>query len=398
MEIYCVGGAVRDRLLERVIEDKDYVVVGASPEELLSQGFKSVGKDFPVFLHPKTREEYALARTERKTGPGYSGFTFHAEPNVTLEEDLKRRDLTINAMAQTMDGRLIDPYGGYQDLQKRILRHVSLAFAEDPVRILRVARFMARFAYLGFEVAEDTLELMRTMVLQGEVDALVPERVWKEFSSALKESHPGEFLKTLHACQALDRICPELALFFNNPIKRGKGIILPLRTLACATKLSQKPQVRFAALMQNIETDAAFTQVKKVKQRWNLPGDYYDLLVLSIHYHEKVHTIQTLSPEQILRLFKKLDPFRRYERFLDFLAVCEAIWHSQHQNSFSTYSQKPWILSAYEVISDNVIIQAVQEQKLTGIQFADALDQLRIKVLEQYIKNAEQVPHENALE
>ena len=217
MKTYRVGGCVRDRLLNLTIKDRDWVVVGASPEEMLKQGFKAIGKDFPVFLHPKTKEEYALARTERKTGPGYTGFEFHATADVTLEEDLQRRDLTINALAETDSGEIIDPYHGQQDLHDRILRHVSSAFAEDPVRILRVARFAARYAELGFTVAEETMALMQDMVEQGEVDALVPERVWQEMQKALSEKAPARFIEVLRECGALKKLLPEVDCLFGIP-------------------------------------------------------------------------------------------------------------------------------------------------------------------------------------
>ena len=250
MKSYLVGGAVRDWLLGRPVKERDWVVVGETPDSMKARGFQSVGRDFPVFLHPETKEEYALARTERKTAPGYRGFIVHAEPEVTLEEDLRRRDLTINAMALDTEGRLIDPYGGARDLEKRLLRHVSPAFGEDPVRILRLARFAARFAPLGFRVAAETLDLMRAMVAAGEVDALVPERVFAELAKALAEPEPGAFFEVLRACGALARLFPEIDRLFGVPqppehhpeIDTGVHTLL---VLAQAAKLSADPVVRF---------------------------------------------------------------------------------------------------------------------------------------------------------
>src|SRR6185437_11831 len=257
MEVYLVGGAVRDRLLGLPIRERDWVVVGARPQELESAGYVSVGKEFPVFLHPETREEYALARLERKVAPGYRGFTTQFSPDVTLEEDLRRRDLTINAMAQTAAGEIIDPYGGQRDLQARLLRHVSDAFTEDPVRILRVARFAARFAERGFAVSPDTLALLRTMAASGEVDALVPDRVWQETDRALGESRPDVFFETLRACGALTRIFPELAALYGVPqpprwhpeIDTGVHVMLALRY---AARIGAPNSVRFAVLTHDL--------------------------------------------------------------------------------------------------------------------------------------------------
>ncbi|NOX91180.1 MAG: multifunctional CCA addition/repair protein, partial [Gammaproteobacteria bacterium] len=257
MEIYLVGGAVRDTLLGLEPKEHDWVVVGATPEQLESQGYKQVGKDFPVFLHPKTHEEYALARTERKTAPGYHGFAIHAAPDVTLEEDLLRRDLTVNAIAQTADGQLIDPFNGQQDLADKRLRHVSPAFSEDPIRILRVARFAARFAHLGFNIAPETGELMRDMVNAGEVDALVAERVWTETERALGEKNPARFFEVLRDCGALEKLFPEIERLFGvpQPEKHHPEIDTGVHTLMVleqAARLSADTRVRFAALVHDL--------------------------------------------------------------------------------------------------------------------------------------------------
>ena len=266
LEVYLVGGAVRDRLLGLPVQERDYVVVGATAAELRARGFQQVGRDFPVFLHPDTKDEYALARTERKTAPGYHGFTVHADPDVTLEQDLERRDLTINALAQDPQGRLTDPYGGRADLEQRLLRHVSPAFAEDPVRILRVARFAARLEPLGFRVADETLGLMRAMVAAGEVDALVPERVWQELVRALGEARPSRFFEVMRDCGALERLLPELDGLWGVPqpakwhpeIDTGVHVMM---VLDMAARLSDSAEVRFAALCHDLGTGTTPAEV-----------------------------------------------------------------------------------------------------------------------------------------
>ncbi len=344
MKAYKVGGCVRDRLLGLPVTDRDWVVVGATPDEMLAQGFKPVGKDFPVFLHPETKEEYALARTERKTGPGYTGFAFHASPEVTLEEDLARRDLTINAMAETEDGEIIDPYGGLQDLERRLLRHVSPAFVEDPVRILRVARFAARFRPLGFRIARETMALMRRMADNGEVDALVPERVWQETVRALGEQMPQVFFEVLRECGALAKLFPELDRLFGVPqdpahhpeVDTGVHTLLVLEQ---AARLSPEPVVRFAALVHDLgkgETPPALWPkhpdheargvplVEALCHRYRVPKPFRDLAVLVTRYHLHYHRAAELSDTELLDLFEQLDAFRRPERFEQFLLACDA--------------------------------------------------------------------------
>lgn len=294
MKTYVVGGAVRDELLGLEVKDRDHVVVGATPEEMAAQGYKPVGKDFPVFLHPQTNEEYALARTERKSGRGYKGFTVHAAPEVTLEDDLRRRDLTINAMARAADGSLIDPYGGKDDLEQGILRHVSDAFAEDPVRILRVARFAARF---GFEVHEDTMELMRSMVDSGEADYLVPERVWQEFSKGLAEEHPGRMFKVLESSGLRERLLPEL----KSPPQ----------------KLPGSPAVRFAQLAWSLQE----AQVMALCKRLRAPNDERELALLACRSRPALRASRQAAAEALLDLLKRADAFRRPERFHELLQV-----------------------------------------------------------------------------
>jgi len=293
VKAYVVGGAVRDELLGLPIKDRDHVVVGATPEEMVAQGFKPVGKDFPVFLHPATHEEYALARTERKSGRGYKGFTVHASPDVTLEDDLRRRDLTINAMAKSEDGTLIDPFGGKGDLKKRVLRHVSPAFAEDPVRILRVARFAARF---GFRVADETLEMMKQMVSSGEADHLVPERVWQEFSKGLAEKHPERMFEVLGKCSLRKKLLPEL------------------RTRP--RKFAGPVPVRFALLCWRLKK----SQIEALCKRLRVPGEARELALLAAGNRKR---LRAASPRQLLELLKRADAFRRPERFAELLQVAK---------------------------------------------------------------------------
>jgi tRNA nucleotidyltransferase (CCA-adding enzyme) len=322
MNIYLVGGAVRDELLGLHVRERDWVVVGATPEQMAALGYRPVGKDFPVFLHPETREEYALARTERKTAPGYKGFVVHAEPTVTLEQDLRRRDLTINALARAADGTLIDPYGGADDLRAGLLRHVSPAFAEDPVRLLRVARFAARFARYGFHVAHGTHTLMRQMVESGEADHLVPERVFAELDKALAEPTPARFFEVLCACGALARVMPELAALCERPPGHGDTVPQPaaLRRLDLCAAQNTEARTRFAALLQDSEPGA----IEALCDRIKAPNDYRELALLAARYCDAVQTAPGLSPEALLALIEALDLLRRPARLAPLLAVCEA--------------------------------------------------------------------------
>lgn len=344
MKTFLVGGAVRDELLGYPYSEHDWVVVGASPQQMLDKGYQQVGGDFPVFLHPETHEEYALARTERKTAPGYKGFAVHAAPDVTLEQDLERRDLTINAIAKDENDQLVDPFNGRTDIEQRILRHVSPAFAEDPVRILRVARFAARYAHLGFTIADETLALMRQMVIAGEVDALVAERVWQETVKALGEQTPGRFVETLRQCGALERIIPELDKLWGVPqpeehhpeIDTG---IHTMMVLEQACKLSNDPQVRFAALFhdlgkgttpesewpRHIEHEARGADiVLNVCKRMKVPNEYRDLAERTARYHLHFHRALELKASTMVKTLEQLDAFRKPERFEKFLLACEA--------------------------------------------------------------------------
>jgi tRNA nucleotidyltransferase (CCA-adding enzyme) len=308
MKIYAVGGSVRDELLGRVVTDHDWVVVGGTPAEMAALGFRAVGADFPVFLHPETHEEYALARTERKTAPGYKGFVFHASPEVTLEEDLRRRDLTINAIARAADGTLIDPHGGQDDLRRGVLRHVSESFAEDPVRILRVARFAARF---GFAVAEETMELMRAMVRSGEADHLVPERVWQEIARGLQEPRPARMLEVLRDCGALARVLPEVDQLAGSGVA---GITARLEASVAFTL-----PVRFACLTLGLAPEA----VASLCERINAPGECRDLAALASRERAAVEGANSLGPEPLLALLERTDAFRRPDRLERLMEVCE---------------------------------------------------------------------------
>jgi tRNA nucleotidyltransferase (CCA-adding enzyme) len=344
MQVYLVGGAVRDALLGLPVKERDWVVVGSSRDELLGLKYREVGRDFPVFLHPDSHEEYALARLERKVSPGYRGFAVEFGPQVSLEEDLARRDLTINAIAKAEDGSLLDPYNGRRDLQARVLRHVSPAFIEDPVRILRVARFAARFASLGFHVAPETMALMRAMVERGEVDALVAERVWQETEKALQEPGASVFFKVLRECGALKVIYPEIDALFGvpQPEKWHPEIDTGVHTLMVldqAVRLSTDVRIRFAALVHDLgkaatpraewpghkgHEERSVALIEALSERLRLPGEYRDLSVIVARYHGNVHRAFELRPKTILGILEKTDAFRRPERFAQALLACEA--------------------------------------------------------------------------
>jgi tRNA nucleotidyltransferase (CCA-adding enzyme) len=344
MDIFLVGGAVRDELLGLPVKDRDWVVVGATPEQMLGQGYLQVGRDFPVFLHPDSREEYALARTERKSGKGYKGFTVHASPDVTLEEDLQRRDLTINAMARNSTGELIDPCNGRADLEARLLRHVSPAFAEDPLRVLRVARFAARFAHLGFGIAPETLSLMQAITASGELAHLVPERIWQEVHGALQSSSPQVFTETLRACGALKVLLPELEALFGVPqpehfhpeIDTG---IHTLMALEQAARMTSDPQVRFAAMVHDLGKGTTPTELwpshtgheergaqllDDIGTRLRIPNDFLELGILVSRFHTRCHRATRHKAEDLLETLEWTDALRRPDRFEQFLLACEA--------------------------------------------------------------------------
>ncbi len=400
MKIYQVGGAVRDDLLGLPVKDRDWVVVGTTPQAMLEQGFKQVGKDFPVFLHAKTKEEYALARTERKTAPGYTGFAFYAAADVTLEQDLSRRDLTINAIARSAEGDLIDPYGGLDDLKAKCLRHVSPAFAEDPVRILRLARFYARFSSLGFSIAEETAVLMKQMVEAGEVDALVPERVWAETQRALGEARPSAFFEALRECGALARLYPEIDALFGVPqpeqhhpeIDSG---IHSLMVLEQAALLSPEPKVRFAALLHDLgkgttpkdrwprhhgHEQRSADLVKQLCARGKVPNDYRDLALISANYHTHCHRAFELRASKLLDTLQHLDAFRRKDRFEQFLLTCLADCRGRTGFEQKDYPQADYFRQAAN-IALSVDAGALAKAGFRGQGLAEELRRKRITAI-----------------
>ncbi len=400
MEVYLVGGAIRDELLGLPVRERDWVVVGATPEELLRQGYRPVGRDFPVFLHPETREEHALARTERKLGPGYRGFAIHCAPDVTLEDDLRRRDLTVNALARNREGELVDPWGGRRDLEARVLRHVSPAFAEDPVRILRVARFAARFAGLGFTVAPETVEMMRAMVAAGEADALVPERVWQETLKALAEPHPEAFLSVLRDCGALARVFPELDALWGVPqperwhpeVDTGAHMLLVMRQAAC---LSESPRVRFAALVHDLGKGATppalwprhigheergATLVRKLADRLRIPTDYRHLGELTARWHGLVHRALELRASTVMDLLEHCDALRRPDRFREFLLACEADFRGRPGWEQRSYPEGD-LLRAALTAALGATLEPEERRGLDGERIGEALRRRRIAAI-----------------
>ncbi len=400
MKIYLVGGAIRDRLLGLPVKEKDWVVIGATPEDMLAQGFRAVGRDFPVFLHPQTQEEHALARTERKTGRGYHGFTFHADPGVSLEQDLRRRDLTVNAMAQDEDGALLDPFGGRRDLDARVLRHVSEAFVEDPVRVLRVARFYARFKPLGFQVAGETLTLMRQMVANGEVDQLVPERVWQETARALMEANPAAFFELLRDCGALVRLFPELDALFGvpQPPQHHPEVDSGLHTLMALNQSAQVQAplaVRYAVLCHDFgkaltpkhllpkhhgHERSGVVLVEQCSERLRVPVECRELAVLACRFHLHVHIVRELRPGTLLELLEALDALRRPARFDQFLQACECDARGRKGLEARDYPQLNYLREALAA-AQRVSVEAIVQAGLTGEAVGGALREQRIRAL-----------------
>lgn len=409
MKRYAVGGAVRDELLGLAVKERDWVVVGATPEAMVAQGYRPVGKDFPVFLHPQTREEHALARTERKSGRGYHGFTFHTGPEVTLEDDLRRRDLTVNAIARSEDGTLVDPYGGRRDLEARVLRHVSPAFAEDPVRILRLARFHARFAPLGFRVAEETLALMRGMVEAGEADHLVPERVWQETERALMLDAPSVFFRTLRDCGALARVMPELDALFGVPQRADyhPEVDTGVHVLLCvdvAARLDFSLPVRVSALLHDLgkaltpksewpshrqHEARGVPLVERFCERLRVPAECRELAVIQTREHLIIHLARELRPGTLLELLERVDLFRRPERFERLLeaCLCDARGRTGHEQD--PYPQVAYLREAARVASGASAREVVREG-LSGEAIGAALRELRRERLAQWVASQRQ--------
>ncbi len=402
MEIYMVGGAVRDTLLGLPIQDRDWVVVGGTPEAMLAQGFLAVGRDFPVFLHPETREEYALARTERKSAPGYRGFAVQATPEVTLEQDLSRRDLSINAIAIDAQGRRIDPFGGAADLQHRVLRHVSEAFSEDPVRILRVARFAARFA--DFSVAPETMGLMQDMVAQGEVDALVSERVWHELSRGLMEKRPSRMFEVLRACGALARLLPEVDRLWGVPqrvehhpeIDTGWHLML---VLDMAARLGASLPVRFACLCHDLGKGSSAADLwpahlgheqrssrllRKLSERWRVPADCRDLAEPVAMEHGNIHRSEDLGAAATVRLLERCDAFRRPQRFEDILLACEADARGRlglEERPYAPRQKLLLALRAAQAAPAEAVAARAQAEGLAGPEIGKLIHQARVQAV-----------------
>lgn len=403
MKIYLVGGAVRDTLLDLPVTERDWVVVGATPEALLTLGYQQVGKDFPVFLHPTSHEEYALARTERKSGNGYTGFVCHAAPDVTLEDDLLRRDLTINAIARAENGELIDPFHGQYDLQQRILRHVSSAFQEDPLRVLRVARFAARFAHLGFHIAEETLALMQHMTRTGELAYLTPERVWKETEKALASRSPHVYFQVLRDCGALAVLFPEIDNLYGVPapaqwhpeIDSG---VHTLMTLMLAARLTPDIDVRFATLCHDVgkaltppslwprhhgHGPAGVTLVEALCQRLRVPNALRDLAKLVAEFHDLVHTVQILQPKTLMKLFDALDVWRKPERLEKLALTSEADARGRAGFEESSYPQGDYLREAFS-IARGVVSADVVADGFQGVGVRDELHRRRIAALTEW--------------
>lgn len=401
MDIYLVGGAVRDTLLEYPFEERDWVVVGGRPEDLLQQGYQQVGKDFPVFLHPQSKEEYALARTERKRGHGYTGFSVDCDPTVTLEEDLRRRDLTINAMAQDGDGNIIDPFGGQIDIEQRLLRHVSGAFVEDPLRVLRTARFAARYAHLQFTVAAETLALMTEIVAQDELAHLPAERVWVEFEKALGERNPEVFIQVLRDCGALHKLLPEVEALFGVPqtaehhpeIDTGTHILMALQQ---ATVLSADTDVRFAVLLHDLgkgttpssewprhiaHEERGLKLVTQACERLRAPRRHHDLARTACQYHTHCHRALELRGKTVLKLLNATDALRRPDRFEAFLQVCEADARGRLGLEQRDYPQANYLRRALSA-ARKVSAEQFANSGLEGKALGEAISAQRIRVLE----------------
>ena len=405
-----VGGAVRDALLGRAVNDRDWVVVGATPQAMVDAGYLPVGRDFPVFLHPQTREEYALARTERKTGRGYHGFAFHTEPGVTLEQDLARRDLTINAIAQDAHGRIVDPFGGRADLEARVLRHVTGAFREDPVRILRLARFAARF--FDFSVAPATVALMRAMVEEGEADALVPERVWQELSRGLMEPRPSRMFEVLRECGALARVLPEVDRLWGVPQRAeyhpevDTGVHL-MMVLDMSARLQAPLPVRFACLAHDLgkgttpasvlpkhigHEERSARLLKKVAERLRVPTECREIADVVAREHGNIHRSGEFGAAAVLRLLERCDAFRKPQRFDDILLACECDARGRLGLEERPYPQRARLataLAAARQVSTHAVAQAAQERGLSGPKVGEMIHHARTEAVAAALQQAQ---------
>ena len=385
MKIYLVGGAVRDKLLGIPTEDRDWVVIGSNPASMMELGYRQVGKDFPVFLHPTTGEQYALARTEKKTGSGHTAFDFNVSSTVTLEDDLKRRDLTINAIAKGLDGKLIDPFGGLSDIKNKLLKHVSEAFCEDPLRVLRVARFHAKLSSLGFSISPDTLRVMSEISRSGELKALSPERIWQEFQKSLASPSPDKFILTLEKCGALKALLPEMNIALQT-----------LNSLSCASTLTKETNIRYAALMNDIgkSLSANSNQGKHVKsheyelqlqslikERFNVPNDHAVLAALVCEHHQKMCRLKELGADELLSIIESLDAIRRPERFERFLTVCEAISKTSSKNL--DYSRTNLLSEVLKIVSNIDVKKLLHNQP--DQQAREVVRQYRLQLINKYI-------------
>ena len=413
--VYLVGGAVRDQLLNLPVKDRDWVIVGSTPQDLLNQGYQQVGKDFPVFLHPQNKEEYALARTERKAGKGYTGFICDFSADITLEQDLVRRDLTINAIAQDLAGNLYDPYHGVEDLEKRVLRHVSPAFSEDPLRVLRVARFAARYHYLGFNIADETLQLMTALSAQGELQHLTAERVWAETEKALNEKNPEIYFETLRQVGALKILFPELDALYGvpNPAKYHPEIdsfVHTMMVLQQATLLSEqvdchKSAVRFAAICHDLgkaktpksnwphhhgHEKLGITPTRNLCKRLKVPSYYQQLAELTCEYHTHIHKIFELRPETVVKLFNTFDVWHKPLRFMEFLLVCFADTRGRKGFEHIQYPQQEFAIALYQAAL-KVDIQSIIAAGFENKAIRDQLNRGRIFAVKQ--KRQEILPH-----
>lgn len=404
MKTYLVGGAVRDRLLGLPVKDKDWVVVDGSPEELIAMGYSQVGSDFPVFLHPVTKEEYALARTERKSAAGHKGFEVHYAKGVSLEDDLRRRDLTINAIAETDTGELFDPYQGTQDIKDKVLRHVSDAFIEDPLRVLRVARFAARFAHLGFTVAPETLALMKAICQSGEIQQLSPERVWRETQLALVAPSPAAFLEVMRDCHGLEIVLPEVQRLFGvpQPAKYHPEVDTGLHTLLCleqAVKLTPDPVVRFAVLVHDVgkgvtdpdkwpshvgHEELGLDLIRAISERLKVPNEYAQLALVVCKYHTQLHRVLELRPSTLLKLLEATDAVRRPDRFVKFLLACEADARGRTGLENRAYPQHDYLMAAKESVAGVDSKAALTAN--SNLPPQDAIRQARLAALSTFIQ------------